>query len=125
MTERQRQRRIEMTAFWIGLVVVVAMLVGLIWLEQPGEPEAPRVSARITHVERRAGELTVSFELSNLGTVPVERVIVRIATPRSREPVDHVIEYLPEGTHRRGIAILSGIPENERPSARILGYMIP
>lgn len=125
MSERTRQRRIEMGAFGLSLAVVISVLAGLLFFEQPGLPEAPLVTARITGVERLADRMIVRYELVNQGTLGAESVRVRISTPRTGVPSEQVFAYLPVGTTRRGIATLYDVPAGEAPAARIMGYVLP
>ncbi len=125
MKDAKWQRRIEMTAFGLGLSVIIGLLVGLIVLERPGQPTVELLSAAITGVERKGDHMIVRFELRNRGTAAAERVIVRIDAPGGPPPLDQVVNYLPVGMGRRGVATLYDVPANASPSARIIGYLLP
>jgi len=129
MNDGRWQRRIEMGAFAVGVTTILAMVVGLLWLERPGEPDAPRLSAEILDVTQEEGQMRVEFRVQNRGTAAAENVIVRIGSrddaPDGLPPLDQTIAYVPVGMSRRGIVILHDVPQEARPTARIVGYLLP
>lgn len=125
MKEARWQRRIEMGAFALGLATIIALLATLLWLERPGQPAIPLITAEITHVSRAENHVIVAFHLENRGSVPAEQVLVRISAPGSSLPVEHTVAYLPVGMSRNGVATLYDVPPEARPIARIVGYLLP
>lgn len=129
MKDGRWQRRIEMGAFMVGVTTILAMVVGLLWLERPGQPDAPRLSAEIVDVTQVEGQMRVEFRVQNRGTAAAANVIVRIGSPdlppHGLPPLDQTIAYLPVGMSRRGIAILYDFPRDARPTVQILGYLLP
>ena len=129
MNDGRWQRRIEMGAFVVGVTTILAMVVGLLWLERPGVPDAPRLSAEILAVTQDEGQMRVEFRVQNRGTAAAENVIVRIASPDDAPdgvpPLDQTIAYVPVGMSRRGFVILHDVPRDARPTARIVGYLLP
>lgn len=125
MNDGRWQRRIEMGAFALGLATILAVVVGLLWLERPGQPDVPHLTAEVIDVKQEDGHTHVEFHVHNRGTAAAEHVIVRIGFPDGPPPLDQTIAYLPVGMSRRGIAVLYEVPGDARPTARIMGYLLP
>ena len=125
MNDGRWQRRIEMGAFALGLATILAVVGGILWFERPGEPDVPHLSAEVLAVKQEGGHTSVEFRVQNRGTAAAEHVIVRIGIPDGPPPLEQTITYLPVGMSRRGIAVLYDAPRDARPTARIMGYLLP